>query len=53
MALMFFGVMTPIGLLMRVLGKDPLRLKKQPAAGSYWVPRSDLSSREGAMKDQF
>lgn len=53
MALMFFGVITPIGLLMRLLGKDPLRLQQEPGAASYWVPRSEAASREGAMKDQF
>jgi hypothetical protein len=53
MGLMFFVVITPIGLAVRALGKDLLRLRRDPAAASYWVPREDSASREGAMKDQF
>ena len=53
MGVMFFAVITPIGLLMRLLGKDLLRLRRDPAAASYWVPRETSASREGAMKDQF
>ena len=40
MVLLFFGMIAPIGLLMRALGKDPLRLKFDKAARSYWIARS-------------
>ena len=39
MALVFFGTVLPTGLIMRALGKDPLRLKWQPDANSYWIER--------------
>ena len=39
MALVFFGTVLPTGLIMRVLGKDLLRLKRQPDANSYWIER--------------
>jgi Saxitoxin biosynthesis operon protein SxtJ len=35
----FFLVMTPIGLTARLLGRDFLRLKLDPKAGTYWIPR--------------
>jgi hypothetical protein len=38
--LIFYGILTPIGLVMRVLGYDPLRRKSDPAAGTYWVERA-------------
>ena len=37
MALLFYGTVLPTGLIMRVLGKDVLRLERQPGAGSYWI----------------
>ncbi len=34
----FFFAMTPVGLLRRILTRDPMQLKKDPGAESYWVP---------------
>ena len=53
MVLLFFGMIVPIGLLMRALGKDPLRLKRDEAAGSYWIARSDDRPLPEAMRQQF
>ena len=39
MTLIFFVVMTPIGLLLRLLGKDSMRLKFDPSATTYWIKR--------------
>ena len=49
MGVIFFLVVTPIGYLMRLLGKDVLRLKKTNDS-SYWVKKSNLKSK---MKNQF
>jgi hypothetical protein len=38
LGLLFYVTVTPIGLIMRAFGKDPLRRKRTPAA-SYWVAR--------------
>ena len=35
--LTFFLVVTPIGLLMRAFGRDPLGRRPDPEATSYWV----------------
>jgi hypothetical protein len=32
----FFVVITPLGLFLRLLGKDPLRLRRPANANSYW-----------------
>ena len=53
MALVFFGAVLPTGLIMRALGKDPLRLKWQPDANSYWIDRSPPGPAPKSMKDQF
>src|ERR1700694_1484406 len=39
MALLFYGSVLPTGLVMRILGKDLLRLKREPGADSYWIVR--------------
>lgn len=40
LGLLFFVVITPIGWLMRRMGKQALRLHPDPEAGSYWIHRS-------------
>ena len=39
MGLVFYGVVTPIGLLMRLAGKDLLRLRLDRPGPSYWIER--------------
>lgn len=39
LALMYYLVFTPMGLVMRVLGRDPLRLEFDRNAKSYWIRR--------------
>jgi hypothetical protein len=35
----FFAVFTPVGVVRRVLGYDPMRRRFEPEAASYRVPR--------------
>ena len=37
LTLTFFVIITPIGLVMRLLGKDPLAMKPAPDRSSFWV----------------
>jgi hypothetical protein len=53
MGLVFYGTVLPTGLVMRMLGKDLLRLKRQPDADSYWIPRQPPGPSPETMKDQF
>jgi hypothetical protein len=53
MAFVFFGTVLPIGLAMRAIGKDPLRLKWQPDANSYWIDRRPPGPAPKSMTDQF
>ena len=48
MGVIFFLVVTPIGLLMRALGKDLLNLKYNN--NSYWIEKKGPKSK---MKNQF
>ena len=49
MGIIFFLVVTPIGLIMRLLGKDVLNLKYNDNQ-SYWIERNGPKSK---MKNQF
>ena len=49
MIIIFFFVVTPIGFIMRILGKDILNLKKNNNK-SYWIEKSEPKSN---MKNQF
>lgn len=53
MGLLFFVVVTPVGALMRLTGKDPMRLKRDPAARSYWIVREPPGPAPDSMKNQF
>jgi hypothetical protein len=53
MGVLFYGVITPIGALMRLTGKDPLRLKRDSAAKSYWIPRQPPGPPPDSMTNQF
>ena len=49
MGIIFFLVVTPIGILMRILKKDLLNLKFNKKT-TYWIEKNDLKSK---MKNQF
>jgi hypothetical protein len=53
MALLFYGTVLPTGLIMRMLGKDLLRLKREPDAASYWIVRQPAGPSPETMRDQF
>lgn len=53
MALLFYGTVLPTGLIARAMGKDLLRLKREPDAESYWIPRAPPGPAPDSMKDQF
>ena len=50
MTLVYFATVLPIGLIMRLLGKDLLKQKLDKNAKSYWIKRSEPI---GLMKNQF
>ncbi|NQU57048.1 MAG: hypothetical protein HQ513_07420 [Rhodospirillales bacterium] len=53
MGLLFFVTVTPIGLLMRALGKTPLKLGFDKNTDSYWIARTPPSPAPDSMKRQF
>jgi hypothetical protein len=53
LGIMFYGIISPTGLIMRLAGKDPLRLRFDRSAPSYWIPRVPPGPAPDTMKNQF
>jgi hypothetical protein len=50
---LFYCIFAPIGALMRLCGNDPLRLKSDTSADSYWIPRDPPGPPPDSMTNQF
>ena len=53
LGIMFFLVITPMGVLMRAFGKDLLRLKLDRQLASYWIERTPPGPPPESLRDQF
>jgi hypothetical protein len=53
LGLVFYTTLTPIGVVLRMLGKDVLRLKLDPSAPTYWIPRVPPGPAPDTMRRQF
>lgn len=53
LALVYYSTIVPIGLLMRLLGKDLLKLRFDRNAASYWLVRDPKARPDQSMKNQF
>ena len=51
MASVYFLVVMPIGLAMRLFGRNPL--VRTASGGGYWVSRQEERARRGGMRRQF
>ena len=49
MGVIFFGIVTPTGLLMKLIGKDILKLKRHKN-NTYWIKKDNSNNN---MKNQF
>ncbi len=52
MGLLFYGTIWPTSLVMRMRGRDLLRLKREPSSDTYWIARAPGPQPE-TMRDQF
>jgi len=50
LAIMFYGVITPIGLFWKIRGRDPLQLRNQPQASTYWIKPGPQSPPDRYLK---
>jgi len=53
MGLLFYLTVTPTAAIMRAMRKDPLRLKIDKSAKSYWIERTPPGPAPETMSQQF
>jgi hypothetical protein len=53
MAILFYGVFTPFGYLLRLKGTKLLALQRELGAASYWIERTPPGPAPETMKDQY
>ena len=53
LALVYFTTITPLGVLRRALGGDPLRLRRDRSAPTYWIDRRPPGPAPDTMRRQF
>jgi hypothetical protein len=52
MGVLFYGVITPLGFLLRLTGKDPLRMSRT-SPDTYWIERQPPGPAAETMINQF
>jgi hypothetical protein len=52
MSLLFYCAVTPMALVIRLLGKDLLNLRKN-SSSTYWISRTPPGPTSGTMKNQY
>ena len=53
MGIIFFVAVVPTGLILKLLGKDPMRRKLEAQSNTYWLPREDGMFDREKFKNQF
>jgi predicted membrane metal-binding protein len=53
LGLIYLLTIVPIGLIFKILNKDPLRLKRDPNASSYWIERQPPGPAADSLPRQF
>jgi hypothetical protein len=53
LALVFYGMVTPTGLLMRLFGRDPMERRFDRRAATYWSKREPLPKDPARFRRQY
>ncbi|MBI2949350.1 MAG: hypothetical protein HYY23_17045 [Verrucomicrobia bacterium] len=53
LGILFYAVFTPMGWILRWLGKDPMRMTPDKNASSYWIVRDPPGPARQSMPNQF
>lgn len=53
LGIVFYLTVLPTGLILRLFGKDPLRLNMDPQADSYWIKREPPGPASESLNNQF
>jgi hypothetical protein len=53
LGILFYAVLTPVALILRLTGQDPLRLRPDRGGDSYWITRKPPGPPPDSMGNQF
>jgi hypothetical protein len=53
LGIMFYGVFTPVGLVMRMARRDAMKRRFEPGAPTYWIERHPPGPADDSFRDQF
>ena len=53
LGIMFFGVVTPMALVMRLFGRDAMKRRFDPPAATYWIERDPPGPDPSGLPNQF
>lgn len=53
LGIFFYLILTPVGLIMRLFGRDPLHRKIEKKATSYWVKREQVEFKRESYERLF
>lgn len=53
LGLIFFGVFTPVGMVMRAFKRDAMARRYEPQAPSYWVRRDPPGPADDSFRNMF
>jgi hypothetical protein len=53
LGVIFFGLFTPVAMVMRAFGRDAMARRFDPALPSYWIRRDPPGPRDDSFRDMF
>ena len=53
LGIVFYGVLTPMALVMRLIGRDAMQRRFDPSAGTYWIERKPPGPDPSGLPNQF
>lgn len=53
LGIIFYGVFTPFGFVMRMAGRDIMKRRFEPEVPTYWVERDPPGPADDSFQDQF
>jgi len=53
LGVLFFALFTPVAFFMRLRKRDAMKLRLDPSASTYWIPRSPAGPAPESLRDQY
>ena len=53
LAIVFFGIISPVGIFFRMTRRDVMRRKRDRRCPSYWIDRAQCETHSPSMKNQY